>query len=62
MGATRRHRIPRPIAVLVAVFLGLGGLGAAAGAALGAVGGESASAPFAGHHHHDDGPGFPPGR
>jgi hypothetical protein len=47
MGATRRFRIPRPIAVLVAVFLGLGGLGAAAGAALGAVGGESASAPFA---------------
>jgi hypothetical protein len=50
----RRHR--RPLAVLVAVFLGLGALGTAAGTALGAVGAASAT-PFAGGHH-DHGPGF----
>ena len=45
----------RPIAVLVALFLGLGAAGAATGAALGAVGSDSAG-PHGGHgHHRDDG-------
>lgn len=48
----RVRRVQRPIVVLVALFLGLGGLGTAAGAALGAVGGHAAAAPFDGHHHH----------
>jgi hypothetical protein len=44
--------------VLVALFLGLGGLGTAAGMALGGVGAASAGAP-SDHGHHDDGPRFP---
>jgi TRAP-type mannitol/chloroaromatic compound transport system permease large subunit len=54
----------RPLAVLVAVFLGLGAPGTAAGTALGAVGAVSA-APFAGGHHDHDfdhGPGSRPER
>ncbi len=55
------RRLGRPAAVLVAVFLGLGALGTAAGTALGAVGAASAS-PFDGGHRHDgpwrDGPGY----
>jgi len=50
------RRLRRPLAVLVALFLGLGGLGTAAGAALGASGGP----PGPGHHH--AGGGFRPGR
>ncbi len=46
------RRLGRPAAVLVAVFLGLGALGTAAGTALGAVGAASAS-PFDGGHRHD---------
>jgi len=44
----------RPLAVLVALFLGLGSLGTAAGAALGAVGAASADAPPGYGHHHGD--------
>lgn len=48
----------RPIAVLVALFVGLGALGAAGGTALGAVGAASTSAPFGdGHHHGGAAPG-----
>jgi hypothetical protein len=49
---------------VLAVFLGLGALGTAAGTALGAVGAVSA-APFAGGHHDHDfdhGPGSRPER
>jgi len=42
----------RPVAVLVALFVGLGALGAAGGTALGAVGAASA-VPFGDGHHHD---------
>ena len=43
----------RPVAVLIALFVGLGALGAAGGTALGAIGAASASTPFGdGHHHH----------
>ena len=45
--APDRRRLRRPAALLVAVFLGIGGLGTAAGAALGAA---AAGAP-AGHGH-----------
>lgn len=50
----------RPVVLLVAAFLGLGAVGATAGAALGAVGAASAG-PSAGHDHHNDadGPRFP---
>ncbi len=45
----------RPLTVLVAAFLALGGLGTGAGMALSAVGSASAGAhPGIGHHH--DGP------
>ncbi len=57
---TDLRRLGRPAAVLVAVFLGLGALGTAAGTALGAVGAASA-APFGGHRHDgrgDDGRGW----
>jgi hypothetical protein len=57
---TMPRRLRRPLAVLVAMFLGLGALGTAAGTALGAVGAVSAM-PFAGGHH-DHGPGFRPER
>jgi hypothetical protein len=56
-GAARRTT--RPIAALVAVFVGLGGLGAAAGATLGAVGGPHVGAA---HHHGYVGPGLRPTR
>ena len=49
------RRRARPAAVLVALFLGLGGLGAAAGTALGAV----SSGPPLGHGHHHDAPRVP---
>ena len=53
------RRLRRPLAMLVAVFLGLGGLGTAAGLALGAV---SVGAP-SGHGHHQGDPRLPrPGR
>jgi hypothetical protein len=42
----------RPVAVLIALFVGLGALGAAGGTALGAVGAASADAPSADRHHH----------
>ena len=48
------RRLRRPLAVLVALFLGLGALGTAAGTALGAVGATSADAPSGSGHHHDD--------
>ena len=44
----------RPLAVLVALFLGLGALDTAAGTALGAVGATSADVPAGPGHHHDD--------
>jgi hypothetical protein len=48
----------RPAAILIALFIGLGVLGAAGGTALGAVGAASAATPFGdGHHHHGDGRG-----
>jgi hypothetical protein len=53
MAPDRRRR--RPAAVLVALFLGLGGLGAVAGTALGAV----SSGPPTGHGHHHDAPRVP---
>jgi len=59
-GAVRRTT--RPIAALVAVFVGLGGLGAAAGATLGAVGGPAAPHVGAAHHHGDVGRGPRPAR
>lgn len=60
MSASSIWRLRRPAAALVALFLGLGGLGTAAGAALSAVGTASADAPPGfGHHHDDDGPRFP---
>lgn len=52
------RRLRRPAAVLVALFLGLGGLGAAAGTALGAVGAADAG-PRAGHGHLHDDPRLP---
>jgi hypothetical protein len=54
--STPRRRARRPVAALLAVFLGLGAVGTAAGAALGAVGAASSGAP-AGHGHHHVGPG-----
>jgi hypothetical protein len=53
MGSTTGTRARRPVAVLVALFLGLGAVGTAAGAALGAVGAASAG-PQIGHHHDGD--------
>jgi hypothetical protein len=53
MGSPAGTRARRPVAVLVALFLGLGAVGTAAGAALGAVGAASAG-PHIGHHHGDD--------
>jgi hypothetical protein len=62
-GATSgTRRMGRPIAALVAVFVGLGGLGAAAGAALGAVGGPATPHVAGPHHHGDVGPGPRPAR
>jgi hypothetical protein len=52
---TMPQRLRRPLAVLVAVFLGLGGLGTAAGMVLGAV----AAGPPAGPGHHHDAPRVP---
>lgn len=49
MGTKRPRR--RAAAALVAVFLGLAGLGATTGAALGTVGAASAS-DLDGHHRH----------
>lgn len=46
-----------PIAALVAVFIGLGGIGGAAGMALGAVGAASGAHPGGDHHHRGEGPG-----
>jgi hypothetical protein len=62
--SSMRRRARRPVAVLVAVFLGLGAVGTAAGAALGAVGAATADVPAGfGHHGHDNGPHPPrPGR
>ena len=51
----------RPLAVLVALFLGLGAVGTAAGTALGAVAASAGGAPSVPGHHHGDG-GFRPGR
>jgi hypothetical protein len=51
-GAAWARFARRPVALLVAVFLGLGGFGAAAGAALGGIGAASSAD---GHHVH--GPG-----
>jgi hypothetical protein len=58
--ADPRNRAWWPVAVLVTAFLALGGVGTAAGAALGAVGAASTGLH---QHHHDDGPGrgFRPG-
>lgn len=57
-GTARARGVMRPIAVLIAVFIGLGGLGGAAGMALGAVGAASSTAHFGGGHHHEGaGPG-----
>jgi hypothetical protein len=51
-----------PIAVLVAVLVGLGGAGTATGMALGAVGGASSAHVGHGHHHGGDDGDFGPGR
>lgn len=57
----RRDGKGRPIAILIAAIVGLGGLGLAAGAALGSVGGGS---PSTASTHHDcpyragHGPGY----
>ena len=57
---SRRPRLSRPVVVLTALVVGLGGVGAAAGAVLGELGSAS-SAPHHqfghGHHDDDDGPG-----
>jgi hypothetical protein len=52
----------RQIAVLVAVLVGLGGVGTATGMALGAVGGASSAHVGHGHHHRVDDGDFGPGR
>ena len=44
-------RLRRPLAVLVAVLLGLGGMGTAVGAALGGVAADAS--PGHGHRHDD---------
>ena len=49
---TRSRSARRPVAVLIALFVGLGALGAVGGTALGAVGAASASSPFGDGHHH----------
>jgi len=54
--AARGARARRPIAVLVAVFIGLGGLGAAAGAALGEIGAGHSTPHLERHHHLPDSP------
>ncbi|HVH22918.1 MAG TPA: hypothetical protein VNA11_10725 [Pseudonocardia sp.] len=57
-GGTPRSRARRPVVALIAVLIGLGGLGTATGMTLGAVG--AASAPDAGPgrlHHGPPGPG-----
>jgi hypothetical protein len=46
----------RPVAVLLAAAVALGGVGTAAGMALGAVGATSPGRPHVGHHHDDAGP------
>jgi hypothetical protein len=51
-GPATRLRARRPLALLVALFLGLGAVGTATGAALGAVGAAS-DGPQVGHGHHD---------
>jgi hypothetical protein len=56
-GASRALGAKRSIAVLVAVFLGLGGIGTAAGAALGGIGAASSAELGGGHHHHGPGSG-----
>lgn len=55
------RRLRRPVTVLVALFLGLGVVGTAAGTALGAVGAASATHAD-GPRDHGPGHGFRPGR
>ena len=57
---SRRPRLSRPVMVLTALVVGLGGLGAATGAVLGELGAASSTAHHQvghGHHDDDDGPG-----
>ena len=62
-GRARPRTTRRPIALLIALFVGLGALGAAGGTALGAVGAASSTPGVdGGHGHHGGGPGFRPGR
>jgi hypothetical protein len=68
-GTARRATPKRPILLLIAALIGLGGIGATAGLALGAVGVAAAEHPGAGQpgagqpgwgHHHDRVPGPDP--
>lgn len=52
----RRSRAKRPLVALAAVFIGLGGIGAAAGTALGAVGAAPTAHVGGDHRHPDAGP------
>lgn len=58
-GAARLRGIKRPIVVLIATVIGLGGVGTAAGMALGAVGDDS-SRPHVGRGHVHDNEGLHP--